>query len=612
MTEKSRRQAPWNDPADVIALPATRAWAPQEHWAWARILRGLPADMSDYPGDKFPVGSAEWLAGADDGQGWLANEEVDGALRAWPEHRKLSAAFLDIILLHDAYVRAPVRRFVRISSAIVEESLDWQNERIGIEIGIYRTRFAEPLVWHNLRIDGVLNISGCRFEKKVTADGAVIDGDLFCRDDCRFLDELRLVGARIHGDLSFSGAIVQGALSADRIVIGGGLFCNNGFHAQSECRFLGGRINGDVLFAKAQTGQALMLDSLHVEGNVFLIDDFIAHDEVRMVGMHVKGTIGCTHAEFRKTFNADNIVVEGQLFLRQLKALHATELTSAKISGDIQFSSSRIYGVVDLTNAKIGGELQTTQGADKTIWGPDAALILRNTRIGALAGNLDSFRRADRRFIKMDLSGLHYARLGGLGAAQAQAGSLANEKAEHLITWVAAGHAPKTFTPEPYRQLAAALIEAGHANAANRVLHAMRIHERACERNLLRKAMLSLSGAFIGFGHRNDFAFYWFTLLVIAAAAGGLNWYGLRPLDLTQSGIDEFLRWLAFAFGNAIPIINLDKSHETFLADKFAGGVLQAVPVAVAWAFYIQKIAGFVILSYLAAGLTGLASRQKE
>ena len=66
--------------------------------------------------------------------------------------------------------------------------------------------------------------------------------------------------------------------------------------------------------------------------------------------------------------------------------------------------------------------------------------------------------------------------------------------------------------------------------------------------------------------------------------------------------------WPGFSFANAVPLITFDKAHETFLAAQFGKPDDPAsVPVGIAWAFYAEKVLGFVILTYLAAGLSGLA-----
>lgn len=80
----------------------------------------------------------------------------------------------------------------------------------------------------------------------------------------------------------------------------------------------------------------------------------------------------------------------------------------------------------------------------------------------------------------------------------------------------------------------------------------------------------------------------------------------------------SLLARLGFSLGDAAPLITFDAAHATFLAERF-GKVLtggrpdpSSVPPLIAWAFYGQKALGFVVLSYLAASLSGMARQRVE
>lgn len=63
--------------------------------------------------------------------------------------------------------------------------------------------------------------------------------------------------------------------------------------------------------------------------------------------------------------------------------------------------------------------------------------------------------------------------------------------------------------------------------------------------------------------------------------------------------------WGGYALGNAIPILELDPDHKTFIKDRFG----ETTPLWLKTILYSSKLLGFVLLSYLAAGLSGFASR---
>jgi len=670
------QQPPWSDERNAVDLPAQ--FAPQEHWAWARILRGYIANMSRYKGPRQAFDSFDaWLAGGEDGAGVDANETAsdaaDAPLKPWPDHRVLSAAFMRLILFQAPYNTAPSRPYVRIACARFDAQMDWENEQFNGELGLYSCRFAKTANWLGLRIGRILNLSSSRFGGGFSADGMrvesglffrngirvegdvrllgaqigasadfgratingmfrgdgmIVDGTLFFNEGCAVADDVRLLAARVKGLADFSSAKLGASLRADGFHVDGHLYCSDGFSAGGDVRILSARIGNEVDFSDAKIKGALVADRINVGGTFFCGNDFNVEKDIRIPGARVGGNVALTKGRIGGMLLCDNLTVAGDLFLRELSRLEAAMLPGVRISGDVQLTDSTIEGVVDLTNATISGELQTSQRKDsRPKWGDVARLILRNASLGALAGGVTTFpglSKGKYRPVKnmpppMDLSGLVYGQLGGLSAAQG--GSLADASSRELEAWLTAGHDPRVFTPAPYTQLAKALVEAGHANKANEILYAMRDHEARCERDVWRRFRMFWSNAFIGYGHRTWKAIIWFVALVVGFAAFGLNadraieltaW---RPLELTSSSLTEFARWLGFSFGNAIPIVVFDKAHETFLAAQFVAAPLGEepdpgkVPVLIAWAFYLQKVLGLVVLSYLAAGVTGLARR---
>lgn len=631
MTDQPR-QPPYASETDALALPAGHSWTPQEQWAWARILRGETADMSNFdPKLDRTKDFAAWLEGADDGAGWKASAETDGKLDPWPDHRHLSATFLRVVLFQKPHSEARARPWVRIRAAQFTEPLVWASETFNGELWLDCSRFAGDLLWRGLRVGGLLSMDGSRIETELGADGLIVEGDLLCNDGFIAKSALRLRGARISGSAEFIGATVEGEIAADGLALGGALFCRDGFTAKGELRLPSARIGMNAEFDGATLEGDLVGDSMAVSGALFCRKGFTAKGDMRLLGAHVGANAEFTEATLEGSLIGDNLSVEGGLYLREMKRLGTCELMGIRVRGDVQLRDSTIAGVVNLTGATIDGELHlATDAQTSPSWTGSARLVLRNATIGALAGGVESFPKAQRNAAPpMELAGLSYTRLGGLGAGNEKAGSLAEATPKQLVAWLEAGHNSRNFTPGPYRQLASALIAAGHAGKANQILHAMRKHERRCETNPWRRLGLFFSGRAIGFGYRNDYAVYWFAVLVFVFAAIGLNWNAMtaldandvRPFEFTSTGWNEFGRWIGFSFGNSVPLIQLDKAHETFLAVEFVPGAATAeeperyvhqLPAVIAWVFYAQKVFGFAILSFLAAGLTGTATRQRE
>ncbi|MGE3865708.1 MAG: hypothetical protein AB7G04_02220 [Hyphomonadaceae bacterium] len=562
------RQRPWDSAVSAPLPPGV--FTPWEEWAWARIIRGDWANMSEYPGDAFPVGSEEWLKGRDDGGGYDLAQAAN-----WPAHRSLSARFLRTILFHEPWASARDLPWLRIFLARFPEELDWSNAEIGGEINLQRCCFAERVNWIGLRADFVV-LTGSRFEKPLLMDSMKLQRNLVC-DGLYAMNEVRMIDAGALGTMNFGGAVLDGALRAEGLTTGGGIFFNENFHAKGEVRLIGGKIGG---------------------------------------------SLDCKGATFDSFLQADRLIVEGDFFLRDMVRLGAVMLPGARLAQDLYLSGSTTNGVINLTGAVIGGELNlgTTAGREPK-WGTDARLILRNAKIGALAGGLAAFRRGRKNdYLACELTGFSFERLGGLGAADAGS-TLAGAAGNDLRAWLRTCRPKDHFDPGPYRALAKGLREAGRADRAADVLNALGNYELVARGTplLKRLLMLPLSWLLIGYGQRNHRAFMWFVALILGAAVVGFSAqiaYGPPPAG-GWADKQAWFSWLGFSLGDAIPVVTLDKAHETFLVDHFCAaekaGVCAepAVPQGLTAFFYAVKILGFIILSYLAAGLSGLA-QQKE
>ena len=429
----------------------------------------------------------------------------------------------------------------------------WANARARPFVRIRCARFGEALDWENESFAGEIELSRSLFKRDVVWRGLTV-GKLF----------------------DLQGSRLEGALRADGLVVEGDLFCREGFSAKGDIRLLGARVGGNAEF-----------DGATLEG----------------------------------ALRADRLVVEGGLFLRDIKKLNAANLFGAHVGQDLQLCGSTIEGRVALTGAEIKGELNLAQshgGGPK--WGEKAHLVLRNAKAGALAGGLDAFRRGKKDFVRCDLAGFAYARIGDLGAG-ATGSTLAQADSKQLRRWLQACCPPKDgFEPGPHRTLAHALAAAGYPSKAADIRNELGNHELAARGvKFSRRLVLWLSSLLIGYGERNHRAFFLFMLLVSAAAMVGY-WQDLISLPAASPAgwfdLRAWLDWAGFAFGNSIPLVVLDPAHATFLPDRFCiePGELQCaqpdIPFGLVGFFYSAKIVGFIILSYLAAGLTGIAQRK--
>lgn len=480
----------------------------------------------------------------------------------WPAHRVLSERFLRTILFHEPWATAPERPGVRIRGAIIREAVNWS------------ARESHGEIWLDL----------CRFEQAVT-----------------------LQDATICGLLSFEGTHFAESLDLERAFIKGGLLLS-GIHAHGDIRMLGARVGGTLTFRAAVLHKPVKADRLDVGASMFF-RDAIALDEIVMVGAIVRGQLSFVGSELRNFLQLEGIHVQGDLFLRGMKRLSTSSLIGAKIDLDLQLCGTFVDGDIVLTGTRIGGELHLEgPGVDPPIWSERSKLVLRNVECAALAGSLKSFQtergKGKKRFVAMDLTGFKYQRMGGFGGDQGA--TLAEASSRDLVAWLdRATPADARFNPQPYRHLAATLTDAGYRNKSDDVMFALHHHELGASTTTFgRRLMLFFLWLFIGYGYRNFAAVVWFLGAVALGVVLGL---GALGYDNTAPPA-EVSRWGWFSFGNAIPLLTLDEAHKSFLADVFGARYLEVPPWLKSF-FYLQKIFGFAMLSYLAAGLTGLAGR---
>lgn len=547
MTETPLRQRPW-DTAVTVPLPPEAGFTPWEVWAWEQIIRGDLADMSRYPG-------------ASDDKG------VDPAeAEAWPEHRTLSERFLRTILFHHPWSTAPERPGVRIRGARIREPVNWSARETNGEI------------WLDL----------CLFEKRVTLQDAAVRG-LLSLEGSHFLEDLDLERAYVRGGLLLSEAVTHG-----------------------EVRMLGARVGGTVTLRAATLHAAVKADRMDVGGSMFF-KDCVALDQIVMVGAVIRGQLSFMGAELQGFLQLEGIHVHGDLFLRAMKRLSTSSLIGTKIDLDLQLCGAYVDGDIVLTGSRIGGELHLEgPGVDPPIWSDRSKLVLRNVECAALAGSLRAFRtergKGRKRFVAMDLAGFKYGRMGGFGGDTGS--TLAEASSAHLVSWLdRATPEDGRFNPQPYHHLAHTLTEAGHRNKADDVLFALHHHELTARTTTVgRRLTLFFLWLFIGYGYRNFAAVLWF--LGAVALGAGLGLYALGFGQSNPPPPATASQWGWFSFGNAIPLLTLDEAHKTFVVDTFAAQGLTE-PAWLRSFFYIQKLFGFAMLSYLAAGLTGLAGRGK-
>ena len=435
------------------------------------------------------------------------------------------------------------------------------------------------------KVGGQLAAAGSTFDGRFSADGLEVAGDLFMSNGAHFKKEVRLPGAKVGGQLSAMGSTFDGRFTADGLEVAGSLFMSNGAYFKKEVRLPGAKVGG-VLSAIGSTFDGLLIaDHLEVAGDLFMHGG--AHfNDVDLLGAKVGGQLAAVGSTFEGLFNADDLAVAGSLFMRDGASFKDVDLNSAVIGKHLQLWDSDFDGHLNLTSVSIEKELQLNSPRhEPPRWTKTSRLTLRNARVGALNDTEDAWKNIERG--RLDLVGFTYDRLGGLGATGKSA--MSARTTEWLRDWLSKQDGFDTsYNPQPFEQLAKVLRESGYPGKADAILFAARDHQRDSPATpWLTQVKLWLLWGLIGYGYHNWIAFIWF------AALTGL---GVAVCRVWASGLDmRAAQRFWYSVDMALPLINLNRRHEDV---KLRGGVLVY--------FYGHKLAGFVLVSFLVAGLSGL------
>jgi len=238
--------------------------------------------------------------------------------------------------------------------------------------------------------------------------------------------------------------------------------------------------------------------------------------------------------------------------------------------------SSVIDGSLNLSGAKFTSKTAAGSGDEGA-----AVLDLKNTKVNTVHSgkNQEAFWP-----LSLELNGFNYAHLG-------------NNMASMSAKWFMAGlERQRCFSPGPYHQLAGVLEGAGHPDKANYIRYASKERERK-KKNRFGKSWfaLSLLKWMIGYGYGAGYFFslIWvFSLMMVGAGVYVLaDHNGVIPAGIT-------IQPIAFSLDLLLPIIELNKAHYSI---QFTGWF--------EYYFYFHKIMGYVLASFLLAGLSGLSKK---
>ena len=288
--------------------------------------------------------------------------------------------------------------------------------------------------------------------------------------------------------------------------------------------------------------------------------------------------------EFIDTLNMYNLSSE-TIFMRDGAQFEkSVDLTFAKINDMLDISGA-IFSSLDLTGTEvIGGFNLGSEKHPPARWRPGAKLTLNNTKVGILQDLDNSWPN------ELYVEGFSYSQLGGLYNATGI--SMAKRNVKWLKSWL---EKHNNYSPQIYEQLGKTLKTAGYkAKAkAKEILYTGKERQREEARikkewtNWLKLTILNL---FIGYGYKIQYLLAWVLLLTSA---------GALILQFSSQGLDYNMPFgISYSFGALLPFIKLEEWYSTIILTGFPK-----------YYFYFQKVMGYVIVSMLIAGVTGITKK---
>ena len=613
-----------------IALPGEKCrilplpkWTEPEKWAWTQICEGKEANFNERLKEKLdprnPAHAGEWS-----------------------DERKLSSIFLETILLHEPFRSAIPRRGVRIIGAYFPNFINLIDASIEQLLLLYKSRFKSQVDMNRLRTPTSISLEGSKFDGDLNMDSISVGDSLLMRE--AEFGKVVLRGAKIGGQLSMSGATFKGKLNMNAVSVGSSLFMGNAEFGKVD--LTGAKIGGQLSMSGATFKGKLNMDSISVGRNLLIreeeSDEGVLRGaelgEVVLRGAKIGDQLNIEGATFKGKLNMSTISVGSDLFMRNEAEFDEVDLIGAKIGGQLSMVETTFKGKLDMYNASVGssllmrntefdkpayliflsvgsnldvrgatlrrldltgsrveGEIQLgSSDEEKTNWkeckdeNKDChapKLILRNTSVDALQDTKGVWPD----HLEREFEGFTYDRLGGFDTSEQD--KPYERGSSWFIEWLAKDD---SYSPQPYRHLAGVFRAAGHEDMADDILVANRDRERReTDWWPLKWLWLLALKSFIGYGYGLR---YFYALIWVAGLALVGTFILHRAKEEDKGGI-KLGFW--YSLDMLLPIIHLRERHYTDVDLN-------------TWAkyyFYFHKIMGYVLISFVLAGLSGLTEK---
>ncbi|MGW0809859.1 hypothetical protein [Nonomuraea sp. NPDC002799] len=486
----------------------------------------------------------------------------------------------------------------------------------------------------NIKVAGTLIMDRARLTsadgRALTLDGLVTEGNTFCRDmvvtgmvSCR--------NARTTGPFSFTGTTIDHpaamAFRGSRITAAGGLYLGGGFSAKGTVRLADSRVERELSLNDARLdndgGDALQAGELHVEGTIEA-RGLVARGRIDLSLARITGSLRLPGADLAApgevALNGEGAAIDGALScVDGFRTRGAVRLADATIGTVADFSGATLSDpagkALDLSAATIGSGLLCGRGftaegevaligtqVRRHVYLNDATLSNPGGRALAawqLEANELYLRPRQR---PQGLLDLRHARIGvlrddpGTWSPHRQDGLTYSAldpilPARQRLEWLRGD--PEAYVPQPYEQLAVTYRRLGHDEDARTVLLFKHRRRRATLPRRLRVWGV-VQDVTVGYGYRPMRAAAWFAALLVV----GATVFALDPPPRAEAGKGPVFNAVVYALDLLFPLIDFGQEK----AFQPVGGGQ--------WIAYALVLAGWVLVTTIATGITRALSRQ--
>jgi uncharacterized protein YjbI with pentapeptide repeats len=443
------------------------------------------------------------------------------------------------------------------------------------------------------KIGGQLDLDRAEVSGKLDMDSTVIGAELLMSGSTESpaqFGDVNLHSAKIASQFNLNGAKITGKLEMDSTAIGGDLYMVGTATSPAEfgdVHLPGAKIGGELALLDAKVTGTLDLESAVIGGDLYMVGTASPAElgDVHLPGAKIGGKLDLNGAKVAGRLDMDSAVIGGNLLMSKILLTQKANLVFITVKGNLDISGASLAGL-DLTGARIAKEMILGSPTDHPTWDDDASLVLRDTQVDALQDAPAAWPE------HVDLEGFTYGRLGGLRDPKVDVSARGSQ---WFIHWLAKD---EPYSPQPYEQIAAVLRTMGHDEEANDVLFAgaERARQRACDNqdigSWLGQTLLKWT---VGYGYgRGPFrALYW----VVGFVAVGwiVLWLTGQRHVSKDADHPSMTLGLVYSLDMLLPIVRLREAHYN----------VELVGIA-RYYFYCHRLMGFVLGSFLVAGISGL------